>query len=224
LAIGLPLLGHIHSLLQPIDVGPSGRQPPFANHIDALEVLARTRQGVRRIRSWDPTLEELAVAEFAEKLAERLADLEPELVPGLPRQFVHGDFWDNNVGFREGRPALVADFDVMGVRPRIDDLALTLYFAFSDLAPGDVSDETIGMLVNLIDAYDTGLDVPLSADERAALPIALARQPLWSIGGWVARLDDAAAARAHAAHCGPALATSLRVLTELRRWRDAFGS
>ena len=225
LAGGLPLLGHIHSLLRPIDVGPSARQPLFANHIDAVDALAHTRTGARRIRSWDPTPDELAVADSAEELAERLAQIEPKLAPGLPQQqLVHGDFWDNNVGFRHGNLVLLADFDFMGVRPRIDDLALTLYFALSDLAAGDVSERTIRMLAGLITAYQTGLDVPLSAEERAALPLALARQPLWSIGGWVARLDDTTAARTHAAHCGPSLTASLRILAELRQWRDAFGS
>lgn len=223
LAVGLPLLGHIHSLLRPINVGLSARQPLFANHIDAVDALARTRKGARRIRSWDPTPDELAIADSAEELAERLAEIEPEFTSGLHRQLVHGDFWDNNVGFRHGNLVLLADFDFMGVRPRIDDLALTLYFALSDLAAGDVSERTIRMLAGLTSAYQTGLEVPLSVQERAALPLALARQPLWSIGGWVARLDDTAAARAHAAHCGPSLATSLRILAELRQWRDAFG-
>ncbi len=223
LATGMPVLGRIHSLLRPIQVGQPGRQPPFANHITPGEALARTRQGIRRVRSWHPTAEELAVAESAEELAERLAAVEPELTLGLAQQLVHGDFWDNNVGFSRGRLVLIADFDFMGERPRIDDLALTLYFALSDLAKGDVSDETIGRLAALVSKYDYGLDVALTAQERAALPLALARQPLWSIGGWVARLDQEAAARTHAASCGSALATSLRITADLDRWRDAFG-
>jgi hypothetical protein len=64
--------------------------------------------------------------------------------------------------------------------------------------------------------------VPLVAVERAALPVAMARQPLSSIGGWVARLDDEAAARRHAASVGPELAAALRIMTDLERWRDAF--
>ena len=40
------------------------------------------------------------------------------------RQLVHGDFWDDNGLFREGRIVLVTDLDFMGVRPRVDDLAL----------------------------------------------------------------------------------------------------
>lgn len=67
---------------------------------------------------------ELRLAAVAEELAELVAETEAGLVPRLPRQLVHGDFWDNNVLFRRGRPVLLADFDFMGERARIDDLAL----------------------------------------------------------------------------------------------------
>jgi hypothetical protein len=69
---------------------------------------------------------------------------------------------------------------------------------------------------------DAALDIPLSETERVALPVAMARQPLSSIGGWVARLDDPAAARRHLASVGPELAAALELMTELDRWQDAF--
>jgi hypothetical protein len=47
-------------------------------------------------------------------------------------------------------------------------------------------------------AYDSGLEVPLTAAEREALPWRITRQPLWGIGGRVAQLDDQDTARAHA--------------------------
>jgi hypothetical protein len=50
----------------------------------------------------------------------------------------------------------------------------------------------------------------------------MARQPLSSIGGWVARLDDQAAARRHAASTGPELAAARQLMTELGRWQHAF--
>ena len=62
------------------------------------------------------------------------------------------------------------------------------------------------------------LDRPLSAAERAALPLAMARQPLSSIGGWVARLDDEVTARRHAARVGPELVAARQLMTELGRW------
>lgn len=158
----------------------------------------------------------------------RLLAADPEdvraagLASRLPRQLVHGDFWDNNVLFLHGRPVLLADFDFMGERARIDDLALTLHCTRSDLSAEDGPAQDRARLRRLIASYDAGLDQPLSADERAALPVAMARQPLSSIGGWVARLDDEAATRRHAASVTPELQTALQIMTELRRWREVF--
>jgi hypothetical protein len=109
----------------------------------------------------------------------------------------------------------------MGERARIDDLALTLHCARSDLDVGGGPVER-AQLGRLVASYDAGLDLPLSESERAALPLAIACQPLASIGGWVARLDDQAAARRHAASMGPELAAARQLMTELGRWQDAF--
>ena len=159
---------------------------------------------------------------MAEELAGLVTQAEAGLVAGLPRQLVHGDFWDNNVGFRHGRPVLLADFDFMGERARIDDLALTLHCARCDLDVGGGPVEERARLGRLVASYDAALDLPLSAGERAALPLAMARQPLSSIGGWVARLDDQVAARRHAAGVAPELAAARQLMTELGRWQDAF--
>jgi Ser/Thr protein kinase RdoA (MazF antagonist) len=157
---------------------------------------------------------------MAEELAELVTEAETKAEAGLPRQLVHGDFWDNNVLFRHGRPVLLADFDFMGERARIDDLARTLWCARVDLgAEGGPAAER-GRLRRLVAGYDAGLDLPLSAGERAALPVAMARQPLSSLGGWVARLDDEAAARRHLASVAAELQTALQMMNELHRWRE----
>lgn len=57
-----------------------------------------------------------------------------------------------------------------------------------------------------VEAYQSGLDRPLDDSERAAIPAAMARQPLWSISVWVALLNDEAAARRRLAGTGAALA------------------
>jgi Ser/Thr protein kinase RdoA (MazF antagonist) len=133
-----------------------------------------------------------------------------------------GVFWDNNVLFRRGRPVLLADFDFLGERARIDDLALTLWCARADLSSHTGPVEELARLRRLVASYAAALELPLSAAERAALPVAIARQPLSSIGGWVARLDDQAAARRHAASVAPELAAARQVMAELGRWQDAL--
>jgi homoserine kinase type II len=74
----------------------------------------------------------------------------------------------------------------------------------------------------LLQAYNEGLDIPLSAEERAALPLAMARQPLWGIGGWVARLEDEESARKHASGMLWYVKRGLSILDSLDEWQDAF--
>jgi Ser/Thr protein kinase RdoA (MazF antagonist) len=218
LEAGMRLLANTHNLLRHVKVGQEGRRPRFANHLEPADVSPSVRRGVERIRGWELTPAERRLAAVAEELAELVAQAEA----GLPRQLVHGDFWDNNVGFRRGRPVLVADFDFMGEWARIDDLALTLWCARCDLGDRAEPVEGRARLGRLVAHYDAGLDLPLSDAERAALPVAMTRQPLSSIGGWVARLDDPAAARRHAASVAPELAAARQLMTELSRWQDAF--
>jgi Ser/Thr protein kinase RdoA (MazF antagonist) len=219
---GLPWLGRIHSVLRGVTVDPEGRTPLFANHIEPFDTLAWTLRGTRRVRGWGPSPDELRLIDAAEELAQRVADAERDVVSSVVRQLVHGDFWDNNVFFREGRVVLVTDFDFMGERARIDDLALTLYFTNSTFSEDPVSDHRIGRLRRLVDAYDRGLDDPLTRIERAALPLAIARQPLWWVGRWLALLDDEERARRGLAGMSWDVEWALQVIREAGRWQAAF--
>jgi homoserine kinase type II len=222
LEAGLPLLGRIHALLRPVMVSAAGRTPLFANYVEPAEASAATARGTTRIRGWQPTPAEERLASMAGELAELVTVGERDLVKGLPRQLVHGDFWDNNVLFRDGRVALVADFDFMGERTRIDDLALTLYFADATFGHAEGDERRRIRLRRLVEAYAGGIDQPLTALERAALPWAMARQPLWGIGGWVASLDDAQAARDHAAGMAADVARALEIVRAIDRWQQAL--
>ena len=195
IAYGLPMLGRIHHLLSTVDRSDAPAGPPFTNYVDCVGVVESTRAGTDRIRSWTPTSDERDVADAADRLADAVAQLDVGTAI-LPRQLVHGDYWDNNVLFRRGQVALVGDLDFMGVRPRIDDLALTLYFTMYTLAD-PLGDDGVRRLTELVDAYDFGASPRLSAAERAGLPIAIARQPLWSVAVWGAQLDDEQTARRH---------------------------
>jgi Ser/Thr protein kinase RdoA (MazF antagonist) len=126
----------------------------------------------------------------------------PRLARGLPRQLVHGDFWDDNVFFQGETLEFVADFAFMAERARIDDLALTLYCADTE-AGLTTSPDRIAALRPLVHGYASGLGNPLTDAEHQALPWATAWQPLWGIGGWVAVLDDQDTARAHAGATSP---------------------
>lgn len=222
LEIGLPLLGRVHTLLASTTVSHDGATPPFANHVEPQDALDWTDRATQRIRRWDhPTPDELRLADLAEELARELA---PAAGLPLPRQLVHGDFWDNNVFFREGRLVLVTDLDFMGVRARIDDLALTLFFTNLQFHAHPASDDHLRRLRRLVDAYDSRSGDPLTTDERAALPRAIARQPLWAAGRWLALLDDDAAARRFVAALPREVEQGLGIVRDLDRWTEAFTS
>jgi Ser/Thr protein kinase RdoA (MazF antagonist) len=218
LARGLPLLGHIHTLLADAGGSPAGRAAEFTNHIEPGAVLAGTRAGTARIRHWQPTPHERQMASQAERLADLVAAGEAGLVARLPRQLVHGDFWDDNLYFHGENPVFVADFGFMAERARIDDLALTLYYADTEFGLTTSSDR-ITALQPLVRAYASGLSNPLTSAERQALPWAIARQPLWGIGGWVALLDDQDTARAHARATFPALQRALQLVADIASWQ-----
>ena len=65
----------------------------------------------------------------------------------------------------------------------------------------------------------TGLPPALTPAEQQALPWAIARQPLWGIGGWVAVLDDERTARAHARATFPAVGRALDVVAGIAAWQ-----
>lgn len=222
LEIGLTLLGRIHTILRDLDLSADGKAPEFANHVEASAALDGALRGTHRIRSWQPSPDELQLTAAAEDLAHWVSSAEACFNMALPRQIVHGDYWDNNVLFHDGRVALVTDFDFMGERARIDDLALTLFYTCLEYYEESASDEQLRRLRRLLDAYDAGLDTPLTVTERLALPLAMARQPLWSFAVWIALLDDQRAARRHAAALMPEVKWALGVVREARRWQAAF--
>jgi homoserine kinase type II len=223
LEAGLPLLGRIHSLLERLQVSMDGRNPPASNNIEPKNVPSEILRGVRQIRLWaelSPSL--LQLAEGAEELAHFVArEQRRPVFKKLPRQLVHGDFWDNNVLFRNGQVVQIADFDFMGERARIDDLALTLYYTNSTFSKDRLSTGRMVQLRTLIDAYDSGLTEPLRQEERAALPLALCRAPLAFIA-MIPAVDSESGARRLAEEMAPDIAWARAMAQDLEQWQAVF--
>ena len=220
LEAGLPSLGRIHAMLRGLQVSPNGADPPASNHVESVEARTWTARATAKIRTWVSTPAERQLADRADDLA-RLVEHAEQGLPQRPWQLVHGDFWDNNVFFRDGRVVAVTDFDFMGVRPRVDDIALTLYYTNSTFTDDQVSDDRVRLLRGLVDAYDSGLDVPLSETERVAMPLALARMPLAFIG-MIASQATEQDARELAAAMAPDIAWALEIVRDSGHWQEAF--
>ena len=223
LETGLQVLRRMHAVLESLSASTDGRAPRFVNYIAPEDVVEATARGTARIRSWSPISEEARLADAADELAVAVGEAQQAVeYASLPQQLVHGDFWDDNVLFCNGRIVLIQDFDHMGERARIEDVALTLHYMSSEPA-GDVDvGRRIQLLRRMLDAYESALEPRLSATERAALPVALARQPLWSVGVWIADVDHEGAARAHAADMNAAVEFALEIMRSLPRWQEAF--
>jgi homoserine kinase type II len=218
---GLRVLGRMHNALRKTQTSTASEAPPFVNYIAPRDVVEASHRGAARIRSWGPTADEARLADAAEELAYAVSDVHETFdSASITRQLVHGDFWDNNVLYRGRDIVLIHDFDHMGKRARIEDAALTIYFINSE--PTVERDENVHWLRRLVDAYDSGLENPLNAEERAALPVAIARQPLWSVGGWIADLDDDGAARQHARGMLENFEFALEIMRSLPRWQEAL--
>ncbi len=218
---GFELMARMHDVLRAAALPAAAHTGADANHIEASAALAATRRGAERIGGWpaDPAFAALAAGSV--ELIEAVAAAEASLLPQLPRQLVHGDFWDNNVLFRGDEVVALIDFDFMGEWARIDELALTAYFWLLEPGKGVPTPADIGPVRRFLDAYDAAAELPLSAAERLALPLAMARQPAWSIGGWVLRLDEPAA-MAHARSVVAELPVAQAILTDLDRWQDGL--
>src|SRR6266705_478345 len=110
---GMRMLGTIHTVLSGIAASPGTGRAPAANHIDVADVSQTTMRACAAIRAFAASADEERIARVSEELASALLCAGDEGSLELPRQLVHGDFWDNNVKFQNGSLVAVLDLDFM---------------------------------------------------------------------------------------------------------------
>jgi homoserine kinase type II len=153
LRIGFAELARIHDVLRSTSLPAGARTSAHANHIEAEDALAASRRGADRIREWG----EAHLARFADDVVDHVAavaEREKGYRASQRRQIVHGDFWDNNVLFDGEQIAAVLDFEFMAERPRVDDLALTIYFYLLEPGHGPPTDQDLQLVRLLVQAYN----------------------------------------------------------------------
>lgn len=214
---GAALLARVHNAWFDLDLGAEGEACTWANWISPVDVVVRCERAAQRLDTWHLEALGADVVRLASFTAEDTS---------LPMQVVHGDFWDNNVYVRDEHLKAVTDFDFLGRRPRIDDLALMLYFADEHPYFHGITHRSAGTrisdLVPLVRAYAQELAAPLSPTEVNALPHALARQPLWTYGKWLLEHPDQDVAHRDAVDTAPAVSRALEIMAEPERWAAAF--
>lgn len=220
LRTGHALMAQMHDGLRTSSLPAAADHMPDANHISSEDALSATRRGAERMRGWGrPELSGFADAVVAH--VDAVVRAEKPLRQYQLVQHTHGDFWDNNVLFEGRTPVLLLDFDFLALRPRVDDLALSAYFYL--LGPGmrESRDENRQNLRSFLDAYDAAASIPLAPEERAAFPPAIARQPAWSVGGWVLKYSEDRAV-AHALDAASEFPVAKAVLDDLDQWQEAM--
>jgi Ser/Thr protein kinase RdoA (MazF antagonist) len=220
LRLGFAQLARVHDGLRSAALPLEAHHVRAANHLGTNEAVEATRRGAERIRQWS----DRDLGRFADAVVLHVTEVvaaEQDYQGEQLVQVVHGDFWDDNVLFRGNRVAAVLDFGFMAEHARVDDLALPFWFHLLERGRQMPTTENVALLAHLVRTYDQAAESPLSEAERASLPLAIARQPAWSVGGWILRLGEADAVR-HAHDAAAELPVALSVMRHLEAWQRAL--
>lgn len=191
------LLGRLHDGLRSIAPEVSFVAAPISNDLPLavfVDWLARTR---RAVATTPPTRQSgPAFRATAEAAAIVAAARSIPRGNGAP-QLVHGDYGHENVRFTGGVASAIVDFDFLHLGERIVDLADLAFSPHWMRELGQLdrppAERDWDIIPELIRRYDDATHQPLSGDEIAALPLAMAAVPLnWIAASWL--LEDPIAA------------------------------
>jgi Ser/Thr protein kinase RdoA (MazF antagonist) len=182
------MLGRLHQALAAVSqetVPP----PVFSSYADpdtALAMLAATDAAFESCSERAGYAEALAIRQDVQLLYERLRDARAGYAPHFASTFIHGDFLGMNVLLHEGAISAILDFDRLAYRDRVIDLATSLSCAYSRLdrrqpVLSGLRDDQLRQQARWLDAYTETAPMPLTADERLALPFEMARVQLFPV-------------------------------------------
>jgi len=185
--IGFAMLSRLHGALEPW-TEQLRQTPPLVSNYGTLEQLRAWTTNTREQIAAATRTDRDALALCADALA-LLARLEHAGVPALPHVPTHGDYGGDNLLFHGDRIVAIGDWDFVGVRERLFDLAYSLYWMFRRVQPDAPPEQwDWQQMFPLLAAYNAAAVQPLAGKELRALPLVMARVPLYWIAeaGWLA--------------------------------------
>ena len=186
------VLGQLHGVLAAY-ARPYALPPPRVEHygppMTLLDWVARTRRRIQQARAGAGDAA-VRVCDDATQILTCLHRWWNERGRYLPRHLVHGDYGVGNLVWAHKRIAAVGDFDFLAVHERVCDLAYAAFWMFERLEATRASaNRSWPMLSSMIASYTATHRQPLTLHERRAIPLEMARVPVY----WIAEaafLDD----------------------------------
>jgi homoserine kinase type II len=204
-------LGQLHDALR--TRAPLPPIPPAVSNYGTVAQLRRwlasTKDSLGAQGAEAGREEAIAVCDRVSSLLSEIEARQGEFASALPPQVIHGDFRLGNVVFRGHEVVAILDFDFLGVRERLYDVAYATYWMLVALRLDPSCGNTWVVVRDVLHAYDESSPIPLSPNERSAFPYMLARVPLY----WVAEagvLPDPVAALTQARNGVDLAAASIR--------------
>jgi Ser/Thr protein kinase RdoA (MazF antagonist) len=188
-AIAFSLLGKLHAFLVTEATNIHLIDPVVSNYGTPEMLLAWTRQAaeessqlLQQVKT-QQTRQALSLYTEAIQLLITLQEQWDKTQEHLPRQLTHGDYGGGNLLFLHEQPVAMLDFDFMRIRERVFELAYTLYWWLSKQGQGHIAAVSCWHRVKeLLASYNEATFMPLTAQEIRALPLEMARVPLY----WIA--------------------------------------
>ena len=177
------LLAKLHTCfatkLEHIAIGP----PLVANYGTPDVLLAWILQAEQRIRQTSENENTQLALTLCANTVQLLTHMQMEwskIGHELPQQMIHGDYGTGNLLFRDEH---IVNFDFLANRERIFELAYTLYWMFHRIESTLPLEKLSWSLVNaMLKSYNDHSIQPLTRAEIQALPLEMARVPLY----WIA--------------------------------------
>lgn len=177
------MLGRLHNGLRFVGTNLKLPEPRVANYAPPETLQAWVSYVQQHLHATEP---HAVQAQKTCRAAQAL--LEPILVwwrnhrEALPQQLIHGDYGLGNLAFDQREIVGLFDFDFVARRERLFDLAYTAFWMLYRLPIKPLGQNMWNSVRQFVEHYEQASVLPLTDMERFALPIEMARVPIY----WIA--------------------------------------